>query len=98
MKRNLLNPISSLLSSTQPKSLGFLIPLIFVFCIGFSSKTIAQCTGYNYQVFEKLGVKHESLPFDWIFTTPKFVYIILKLLVIDKLDISIEKSFINIDE
>jgi len=52
MKRNLLSPISSLTNSFQPQSFGFLIPLIFVFCIGFSSRTKAQCTGYNYQVFE----------------------------------------------
>jgi len=46
----------------------------------------AQCT--TTELFEKIGVKRESLPFDWIFTTPEFVYIILKLLIIDNLDIS----------
>jgi len=32
-------------------------------------------------------VKKESLPFDWMFSTPQFVYTIIKLLFIDKEDI-----------
>lgn len=34
-----------------------------------------------------LGVKKESLPFDWMLSTPQFVYTILKLLLIDKKEI-----------
>lgn len=42
----------------------------------------AQCTTPT--LFEKLQLKKESLPFDWMFSTPQFVYTILKLLLIDK--------------
>jgi hypothetical protein len=45
----------------------------------------AQCT--TPQLFDMLGVKKESLPFDWMFSTPQFVYTILKLLLIDKKEI-----------
>jgi len=38
-------------------------------------------------LFKRLGVKKESLPFDWMFSTPEFVYTIIKLLLIDKLEI-----------
>jgi hypothetical protein len=45
----------------------------------------AQCTTPT--LFETLQVKKESLPFDWMFSTPQFVYTILKLLLIDNKDI-----------
>jgi len=45
----------------------------------------AQCTTPT--LFEKIHVKKESLPFDWMFSTPQFVYTILKLLLIDKKEI-----------
>jgi hypothetical protein len=38
-------------------------------------------------LFDLLGVKKESLPFDWMFSTPEFVYTILKLLLIDAMEI-----------
>jgi hypothetical protein len=44
----------------------------------------AQCTTAT--LFQELGVKKESLPFDWIFSTPEFVYAILKFLLIDNRD------------
>ncbi len=46
----------------------------------------AQCT--TSILFEKIDIKAESLPFDWMFSTPEFVYIILKLLLIDNVDIN----------
>jgi hypothetical protein len=39
-------------------------------------------------VFENLGIKKETLPFDWMFSTPKFIYTILKLLMVDKMETS----------
>ena len=45
----------------------------------------AQCTTPT--LFDKLGVKKESLPFDWMFSTPEFVYTILRLLLIEKKEI-----------
>jgi len=39
-------------------------------------------------LFDKLQVKKETLPFDWMFSTPEFVYTILNLLLIDKKEIS----------
>ena len=58
--------------------------------IHYSMKNIyisigAQCTTAT--LFERLGVKKESLPFDWMISTPEFVYIILKLLLIDTIEI-----------
>lgn len=44
-----------------------------------------QCT--TPVLFDRLGVKKESLPFDWMFSTPEFVYKILKLLLIEKKEI-----------
>ena len=38
-------------------------------------------------LFRKLQVKKESLPFDWMFSTPQFVYTIIKLLLIEKKEI-----------
>jgi hypothetical protein len=38
-------------------------------------------------LFEQMGVKKESLPFDWMFSTPEFVYEIIKQLLVDKLEI-----------
>ena len=46
----------------------------------------SQCS--STVLFEKLGVKKESLPFDWMFSTPYFVYTILKMLLIDGVDIT----------
>ena len=45
----------------------------------------SQCTTST--LFDKLQVKKESLPFDWMFSTPQFVYTIIKLLLIDKKEI-----------
>lgn len=45
----------------------------------------AQCT--TPILFDKLQVKKESLPFDWMFSTPEFVYTIIKFLLIDKKEI-----------
>jgi hypothetical protein len=45
----------------------------------------AQCT--TPILFDKLQVKKESLPFDWMFSTPEFVYTIMKLLLIDMKEI-----------
>jgi hypothetical protein len=44
----------------------------------------SQCT--TPFLFDRLGVKAESLPFDWMFSTPYFVYSMMKLLLIDKLE------------
>ena len=41
----------------------------------------AQCT--TTELFKRLGIKKETLPFDWILSTPEFVYTILKLLLVD---------------
>jgi hypothetical protein len=45
----------------------------------------SQCTTPT--LFDRLQVKKESLPFDWMFSTPQFVYTIIKLLLIDKKEI-----------
>ena len=45
----------------------------------------SQCTTSG--LFELLKVKKQSLPFDWMFSTPQFVYTIIKLLLIDKKEI-----------
>jgi len=45
----------------------------------------SQCT--TTILFDRLQVKKESLPFDWMFSTPQFVYMIIKLLLIDKKEI-----------
>ena len=42
----------------------------------------AQCTTAT--LFDRLQVKNKSLPFDWMFSTPQFVYTILKLLIEQK--------------
>ena len=46
----------------------------------------SQCTTPT--IFNILNVKKESLPFDWIFSTPEFVYTILRLLFVDKIEVS----------
>ena len=46
----------------------------------------AQCTTPT--LFNRLQLKKESLPFDWMFSTPEFVFTILKLLLIDNIDIN----------
>lgn len=58
----------------------------------------AQCTTPT--LFEQFGVKKESLPFDWIFSTPEFVYIIMKLLLIDKIEVSdiVDNDFFVLDK
>lgn len=45
----------------------------------------SQCTTPT--LFDRLHVKKESLPFDWMFSTPQFVYTIIKMLLIDKKEI-----------
>jgi len=45
----------------------------------------AQCATPT--LFERLQVKKESLPFDWMFSTPEFVYTILHLLLIENKEI-----------
>ena len=45
----------------------------------------SQCTTPT--LFERLGIKKESLPFDWMFSTPQFVYMIIELLLIDMKEI-----------
>jgi hypothetical protein len=49
---------------------------------------------------DSLQIKKESLPFDWMFSTPLFVYTILKLLLIDKKDINdiVDNHFFICDE
>jgi len=56
-----------------------------------------QCTTST--LFDRLCVKKESLPFDWMFSTPQFVYTILKLLLIEQLDIDniIDNEFLVCD-
>ena len=44
----------------------------------------SQCTVAT--VFENLGLKKESLPFDWMYSTPQFVYTILELLMVEKME------------
>lgn len=46
----------------------------------------SQCTTPT--LFDRLQVKKESLPFDWMFSTPQFVHTIIKLLLIDKKEIN----------
>jgi hypothetical protein len=45
----------------------------------------AQCATPT--LFDRLQVKKESLPFDWMFSTPEFVYSILHLLLIENKEI-----------
>ena len=58
----------------------------------------AQCT--TPILFEKLLLKKESLPFDWMLSTPQFVYTILKLLLIDNkgIDDIIDTHFFACDK
>ena len=46
----------------------------------------SQCTTPT--LFNRLQMGKKSLPFDWMFSTPQFVYTILKLLLIDKIEIN----------
>ena len=46
----------------------------------------AQCTSTT--LFDMLELKKETLPFDWMFSTPEFVYTIIKQLVIDNKEIN----------
>lgn len=43
----------------------------------------AQCI--TPELFKKLGLKEETLPFDWALTTPEFVYTILHHLLVENL-------------
>jgi len=45
----------------------------------------AQCT--TPILFERLDVKKESLPFDWMFSTPQFVHTIFKFLLTEQKEI-----------
>lgn len=45
----------------------------------------AQCT--TKILFNKLHINKETLPFDNMFTTPNFIYTILKLLIVDNMDV-----------
>jgi hypothetical protein len=58
----------------------------------------SQCT--TPKLFDKLGVKKESLPFDWMCSTPEFVYTILKLLLIEQKEINdiIDNDFFICDK
>jgi hypothetical protein len=51
-------------------------------------------------LFEEIGIKKESLPFDWMFSTPEFVYKIIKLLIVDKIEVSdiVENDFFLCDK
>jgi hypothetical protein len=48
----------------------------------------------------KMGLKEKTLPFDWIISTPNFVYTILKFLLADNLDINdiVDNHFFCIDK
>lgn len=52
------------------------------------------------ELFAKLGIKTESLPFDWILSTPEFVYTILHKLLIDNIspDVIVHEDFFNCDK
>lgn len=52
MKKNLLTVSSNLFNKFQQKPLRFLVSLVLVFVLGSSTKTVAQCSGYNYVIFE----------------------------------------------
>ena len=45
----------------------------------------AQCATPT--LFDKLKIKNRTLPFDWMFSTPHFVYTILHLLLIENREI-----------
>jgi len=57
-----------------------------------------QCTTPT--LFDRLQVKKASLPFDWMFSTPQFVYEIMKLLFIDRkeIDYIIDNHFFVCDK
>lgn len=46
----------------------------------------SQCTTPT--LFDNLQVKKETLPFDWMFSTPQFVYAILNFLLVEQKEIS----------
>jgi hypothetical protein len=58
----------------------------------------AHCTTPT--LFDNLHIKKESLPFDWMFSTPEFVYTILKLLLIDNMPIEdiVDNHFFKCDK
>ena len=58
----------------------------------------SQCT--TPILFDKLQMKKGSLPFDWMFSTPQFVYTIFKLLFIEQKEINdiIDNDFFVCDK
>lgn len=58
----------------------------------------SQCTTTT--LFDKLRLKKESLPFDWMISTPHFVYTIMKFLFIDKKELNdiIDNHFFACDK
>ena len=55
----------------------------------------AQCTTAT--LFKYLNIKKESLPFDWMISTPEFIYTILKLTLVDNISIEeiVDRYFLN---
>jgi hypothetical protein len=51
-------------------------------------------------MFEILNLKKETLPFDWMLSTPKFVYTILSLLLVEQIEIStiVDNDFFYCDK
>lgn len=52
------------------------------------------------RMFEILNLKKETLPFDWMLSTPKFVYTILSLLLVEQVEVSniVDNDFFNCDK
>jgi hypothetical protein len=44
-----------------------------------------QCTTAD--LLKRFNIRNESYPFDWVLSTPQFIYTIIKLLLVDKMDI-----------
>ena len=55
----------------------------------------AQCTTAT--LFKYLNIKKETLPFDWMISTPEFIYTILKLILVDNISIEdvVDMYFLN---
>jgi len=58
----------------------------------------AQCT--TAELFQKLKIKHETLPFDWMLSYPRFTYLMLHMLLVDKMDIHtlVHEHFFKLDK
>jgi len=58
----------------------------------------SQCS--TPRMFEILKLKKETLPFDWMLSTPKFVYTILSLLLVEQIEISsiVDNDFFKCDK